>query len=143
MKMELASTLRSSSTSPSFPHAFSGNPGGIRTGPRLKHSGVTLLESYLSTPSQIFRTRQGSAVGRISLRLTRSLVKLISEISYLRALRALRGENLCRDCWCERFARHLRSIQIVDEAAIIDAPEIVEIPQRHRIGFFRGLVLFN
>src|SRR5919108_4853244 len=79
MKMELASTLRSSSTSPSFPHAFSGNPGGIRTGPRLKHSGVTLLESYLSTPSQIFRTRQGSAVGRISLRLTRSSGKLIFE----------------------------------------------------------------
>jgi hypothetical protein len=30
--------------SPVFPHAFSGNPGGIRTGPQLKHSGVTVFE---------------------------------------------------------------------------------------------------
>ena len=26
-------------TSPSFPHAFSGNPGGIRTGPPIKTFG--------------------------------------------------------------------------------------------------------
>jgi hypothetical protein len=30
---------RSSPTSPSFPHAFSGNPGGIRTGPPIKTFG--------------------------------------------------------------------------------------------------------
>jgi hypothetical protein len=30
---------RSSPTSPSFPHAFSGNPGGIRTGPLIKTFG--------------------------------------------------------------------------------------------------------
>jgi hypothetical protein len=27
----------------SFPHAFGGNPSGIRMNPRLKHSGVTVL----------------------------------------------------------------------------------------------------
>jgi hypothetical protein len=30
---------RSSPTSPSFPRAFSGNPGGIRTGPPIKTFG--------------------------------------------------------------------------------------------------------
>jgi hypothetical protein len=30
---------RSSPTSASFPHAFSGNPGGIRTGPPIKTFG--------------------------------------------------------------------------------------------------------
>jgi hypothetical protein len=34
-----------SPTSPSFPHAFSGNPGGIRTGPPIKTFGGDGLES--------------------------------------------------------------------------------------------------
>src|ERR1043166_1315133 len=42
---------------PSFPHAFSGNPGGVRMDPRLKHLGVTgFWESHLFT-SSYFRRR--------------------------------------------------------------------------------------
>jgi hypothetical protein len=40
---------------PSFPHAFSGNPGGVRMGPRLKHSGVTAFGSRISLPAATFK----------------------------------------------------------------------------------------
>jgi hypothetical protein len=45
---------RSSPTSPSFPHAFSGNPGGIRTGPPIKTFGVTALGVALFVSAAIF-----------------------------------------------------------------------------------------
>ena len=37
----------------------------------------------------------------------------------------------------------LSPIQIIDKAAVVDASEIMKIPQRHRIGFFGGLVLLD
>src|SRR5687768_15664644 len=41
----------------SFPHACSGNPGGIRTGPPIKtFGGDDLGESHLFTAAAIFRT---------------------------------------------------------------------------------------
>ena len=51
---------RSSSTGPSFPHAFSGNPGGIRTGPPIKTFGGDGLRGRISPPQPQFskeRTR--------------------------------------------------------------------------------------
>ena len=40
-----------SPSSPSFPYGFSGNPGGIRTGPPIKHSGVTRVDVFLFSPA--------------------------------------------------------------------------------------------
>src|SRR5918996_156769 len=56
MKMEqIFDPDRSSPTGPSFPHAFSGNPGGIRTGPPIKtFGGDGLAESHLFTSPAIF-----------------------------------------------------------------------------------------
>ena len=53
-EMEYVLQAANSWTSLSFPHASSGNPGGIRTRPRLKHSGVTILGSRISSPQPQF-----------------------------------------------------------------------------------------
>jgi hypothetical protein len=45
---------RSSPTSPSFPHAFSGNPGGIRTGPPIKTFGGDDFGVASLRPAAIF-----------------------------------------------------------------------------------------
>jgi hypothetical protein len=47
--MEYVLTTPNSSTSPSFPHAFSGNPGEIRTGPPIKTFGGDGLGSGISS----------------------------------------------------------------------------------------------
>jgi hypothetical protein len=44
-----------SPTSPSFPHAFSGNPGGIRTGPPIKTFRGNGLGSRIFYPSCNFQ----------------------------------------------------------------------------------------
>jgi hypothetical protein len=108
-----------SPTSPSFPHAFSGNPGGIRTGPPIKTFGGDGLES-----PQFSKETQSAQSWSI-----------FNKKFLLGVLRASAVNSL--------DVQFLRSVQVVDEAAVIDAPEIVEIPQRHRIGLFRGLVLFD
>ena len=41
----------------SFPHAFSGNPGGIGMDPRLKHSGVTVQVKILNLMPSTQRAR--------------------------------------------------------------------------------------
>ena len=46
---------RTSPTSPSFPHAFSGNPGGIRTGPPIKTFGGDDFGVALFAPAAIFK----------------------------------------------------------------------------------------
>src|SRR5688572_5190459 len=48
IKMKYVLQSANSRTSLSFPHASSGNPGGIRTGPPIKTFGVTILRSHLS-----------------------------------------------------------------------------------------------
>jgi hypothetical protein len=45
---------RSSPTSPSFPHAFSGNPGEIRTGPPIKTFGGDGFGVAFFAPAVIF-----------------------------------------------------------------------------------------
>ena len=74
---------------PSFPHAFSGNPGEVRMDPRLKHSGVTAFGSRISLPSSHF---QGSA------RRSRRIAKFSYFSFLLRALRDLLkiSQNLFR-----------------------------------------------
>src|SRR5262249_2270838 len=39
--------------SPSFPHALRGDPGGFRTGPPTKHSGVTPSKAPSSSTSHL------------------------------------------------------------------------------------------
>jgi hypothetical protein len=52
--MEYVLQHSNSPTSPSFPHAFSGNPGGIRTGPPIKTFGGDGLGSRISSPQPQF-----------------------------------------------------------------------------------------
>jgi hypothetical protein len=73
---------RSSPTSPSFPHAFSGNPGGIRTGPPIKTFGGDGLESRISSPQPQFSKED-----------TKFTKFKRMNIQTLRVLRALRGEQ--------------------------------------------------
>jgi hypothetical protein len=54
IKVEYLLQAANSRTSLSFPHASSGNPGGIRTGPPIKHSAVTILGSRISSPQRQF-----------------------------------------------------------------------------------------
>src|SRR6266542_2778140 len=55
MKMEhVFDPNRSSPTSPSFPHVFSGNPGGIRTGPPIKTFGGDGFGSRIASPQPQF-----------------------------------------------------------------------------------------
>jgi hypothetical protein len=54
--MEYVLQAADSRTSLSFPHASSGNPGGIRTGPPIKtFGGDDLSESHLFTSAAIFQ----------------------------------------------------------------------------------------
>ena len=56
IKMEYVLQAANSRTSLSFPHASSGNPGGIRTGPPIKtFGGDDLGESHLFTSAAIFQ----------------------------------------------------------------------------------------
>jgi hypothetical protein len=54
-QMEYGPQAANSRGSLSFPHASSGNPGGIPSGPLIDHSGVKILgESHLLHPVAIF-----------------------------------------------------------------------------------------
>jgi hypothetical protein len=64
---------------PSFPRAFSGNPGEIRTGPPIKtFGGDDFWESH-SHPQPNFQRRR---------RVRRGLFKMLFLFDFLRALRA-------------------------------------------------------
>jgi hypothetical protein len=52
--MEYVLQPPNSPTSPSFPHAFSGNPGGIRTGPPIKTLGGDGFKSRISSLHDTF-----------------------------------------------------------------------------------------
>jgi hypothetical protein len=54
MKTEYVLQAHNSPTSPSFPHAFSGNPGGIRTGPPIKTFGGDGLGRLISSTQPQF-----------------------------------------------------------------------------------------
>jgi hypothetical protein len=68
---------RSCPTIPSFPHAFSGNPGGIRTGPPIKTFGVTVMGTRISARQPQF-----------SKEITKATKKLDFLVFSLRGLRA-------------------------------------------------------
>src|SRR5688572_15788152 len=58
IKMEYVLQAANSRTTPSFPHASSGNPAEFGLDPRLKHSGVTILGSRISSPQPQFSAKR-------------------------------------------------------------------------------------
>src|SRR4029453_6305581 len=87
MKMEYVRQPSHSPTSPSFPHAFSGNPGEIRTGPPIKTFGGDGLGSRISAPQPLF-----------SKEITKATKNPHNKPLNLRALRVLRVKNVLSLC---------------------------------------------
>src|SRR5918996_1701120 len=81
-------------TSPSFPHGFSGNPGGIRTGPPIRTFGGDGFGVASLRPNQIF---EGGHEVNEERKLNRRRNRFSNRnIGILRVLRDLRGWRVIR-----------------------------------------------
>jgi hypothetical protein len=67
-----------SPTSPSFPHAFSGNPGEIRTGPPIKTFGGDGLEGRISSPPPQFSKERTKDTKDLEIDILESLTSCSS-----------------------------------------------------------------
>ena len=87
---------------------------------------------------------RGGAAGRLNvIRIAAVLPAIVTPgaITTIREMPAVSDELRLIAACVHRSG--LQAIEIVDKTAVVDAPEIMKIPQRHGIGFFGRFVLLD
>ena len=110
------------------------------------HWTTSLLICALFKKSPRRNMNRGGAAGRLNVIRIAAVLPAIVTPGAITTIREIRMPAVSDELRLNAACVHrsgLQAIEIVDKTAVVDAPEIMKIPQRHGIGFFGRFVLLD